>query len=113
MEIAYEVRLAQHCYSRLLFANAGDVTSAFENFSEGLGIAATFAGMPAKGLVVFTTRRKHSPFFDGECLSLKRQARQCHHQSEKPWRHNIMRLSEFKSAQISWHALKLSRQTVH
>ena len=51
------------------------MTSAFQRLSEGLSIAATSAGMPAQGPSTHPARRKHCPFFDAECVLLKRQLR--------------------------------------
>ena len=59
-------------------ATDGNLQAAFQKFDEGLCTAATAAGMLAKASGHYKSGRKHKPFFDAQCLALKRRVHRAH-----------------------------------
>ena len=54
-------------------ATHGNLQAALQKFDEGLCAAAAASGMPAKASGHNKLGRKHKPFFDAQCLALKRR----------------------------------------
>lgn len=56
-------------------AGEGNITAAFNSLAEGIELGAQLSGMPRRGTGKLPQARASQPFFDAECIALKRATR--------------------------------------
>ena len=78
----------------------GDLHAAFQKFDAGLCAAAEASGMPEKASGRHKLGRKHKPFFDAQCLALKRRV-------------HAARGHDRKGLEAEYHALVRSRKRAY